>query len=364
MSAKQNIEFKKIKIIVYVGVLIGLIITLAILSKEILAPLIFAFIIAIVLSPICNYLENKGLSRVGSVVLTYVALGLTTSIVLVLVSFIFADIYADLPSIKSDLANGFSILQEKLSDFLNVKEKKISQFFQTESSNIVNPLFNILELTLSHLGKILSGLFLMLIFSFFFLLYRDGISYLFFYKNSKDSNNFVRDFAYMIRAYVNGVLLVSLLIGTFNSISLWLIGIDYAFFWGYLSGILIIIPYIGTIVGGLLPFLYALTTTETIWQPAAVLIFYLMIQQLEGNFITPKIIGDKINVNPFTIILSMLFGGLIWGIAGVILAIPASGALRIFLLQYASTYKMGLLISNNLYNIEEYLEKKKNTPQA
>ena len=112
-----------------------------------------------------------------------------------------------------------------------------------------------------------------------------------------------------------------LILGVLNSFGLWLIGIDYPVFWGFLGAFLAIIPYIGTAIGGLLPFLYALATTSTLWQPMAVIGWFVLVQQIEGNLITPKVLGSSVKVNPFAAIFALFFGGYLWGIPGLILAI-------------------------------------------
>ena len=103
---------------------------------------------------------------------------------------------------------------------------------------------------------------------------------------------------------------------------LWLIGVPYPFFWGFLAGFLEIIPYVGTTIGGLLPLTYMLMVSDSLWQPLAVLVWYIIVQQLEGNLISPNVMGSSIKVNPLFIIMGLFLGGFIWGVSGMILALP------------------------------------------
>src|SRR5690606_29821586 len=105
------------------------------------------------------------------------------------------------------------------------------------------------------------------------LYYRKGIrTVLFKNKNAaqqKDLSALITEVLDVIRSYAGSMLIVIGILGIVNSIGLWIIGIDYPFFWGILAGVLVVIPYIGTTLGGVLPFLYALATTDTVWQPLA-----------------------------------------------------------------------------------------------
>jgi predicted PurR-regulated permease PerM len=110
-----------------------------------------------------------------------------------------------------------------------------------------------------------------------------------------------------------------------------LLGIDHAIFFGILSGILTIIPYIGIFIGALFPVIMALLTKDSMWYPAGVVIIFTIVQFIEGNFITPRITGSRVSINALAAIVALLIGGKILGIAGMILAVPALGIIKIIL---------------------------------
>jgi predicted PurR-regulated permease PerM len=109
------------------------------------------------------------------------------------------------------------------------------------------------------------------------------------------------------------------------------LGIDHAIFFGILSGVLTIIPYIGIIIGALFPLIMALITKDSLWYAVGVVIVFTVVQFLEGNFITPRITGSKVSINALAAIIALVIGGKILGVAGMILAIPAIGVLKIVL---------------------------------
>src|SRR5690606_14260515 len=107
-----------------------------------------------------------------------------------------------------------------------------------------------------------------------------------------------------------------------NSAGLWIIGIDNPFLFGFLAAILAIVPYIGTLVGASIPVLYAFMTADSLWVPVSVIILFYVIQLVESNFLSPKIVGSSLNLNALGAILSLLIGAAVWGIAGMILFLP------------------------------------------
>ena len=138
------------------------------------------------------------------------------------------------------------------------------------------------------------------------------------------------------------------ILAVLNSIGLLIIGIKYAVFWGVLAALLSIIPYIGTTLGGTLPFLYAVATAGNWWQPLTVVALYAFIQQIEGNIITPKVVGNSVSINPMVALLAIILGGFIWGIAGIILAIPITGVVKILLDHNPRTRSFGFLLGTQM----------------
>ena len=139
------------------------------------------------------------------------------------------------------------------------------------------------------------------------------------------------DIENVVKGYISGLLLVTIIVAVLNSVGLLVLGIDHAIFFGILSGLLTIIPYIGIFIGAFLPVVMALLTKDSLWYPAGVIIVFSVVQFLEGNFITPRITGSKVSVNALAAIVALLIGGKIMGIAGMILAVPALGIIKILL---------------------------------
>ncbi len=143
-----------------------------------------------------------------------------------------------------------------------------------------------------------------------------------------------------------------------SSAGLAIIGIRHALFWGFLAATLAIIPYVGTFLGGLLPFLYALATASHSWQPVAVVILFGTVQALEGNLITPNVVGSTVKVNPLAAIVALLVGAKIWGIAGMVLSLPATALLKEYLKQFDTWKPVGFLLSDEIAEDHDTIKKR------
>lgn len=196
---------------------------------------------------------------------------------------------------------------------------------------------------------------------FFFLLYRDHlvnvlISIFRDADPSEVKSQLIR-LRKVVLNYISGVGKVMVILAVLNITAYSLIGVEHAVFFGIIGAILNIIPYVGPFIGALLPMSYALLTMDNLLSPLLILAAYQAIQLLEGNFLTPKIVGSQVNLNAFLTFLGLLLGASIWGVAGMILIIPILAILREIFDLSDSTKPYALLLG------EEIKEKKPEPPQ-
>jgi len=266
-----------------------------------------------------------------------------------------------LPSISKGVQGGLDKIINKANEilpFLNLEKEQVLS--GDASKNLEGPLRFISQGLLST-TEILAAFGFTIIYSFFLLFYRESIKNFIIFQFEKSARSDIKEtlskIKETIQSYIGGLGLVVVILSVLNSIGLSLIGIDHAIFWGVLAGILAIIPYIGTMLGGFLPFIYALSTAEASWQPYAVVVYYMVIQQVEGNFITPKIVGDKVDINPLFAILSIVFFASFWGVAGIILALPIISIAKIILSNFENTLPYAVLMSSDVSNKKGHFKK-------
>src|SRR5688572_24923921 len=309
-------------------IVIALSITATILASDIVVPLAFAGFLAIVMLPLVKKLERRNLGTGLSITIVLAV----TVVALALFMWLIVD---QVVGLINDLPN----LQAKLQTFVDQTSNTLRRDFGISTSEQNKFLGESMRTVGVYLGDVListtntlSILIQIPIYIFLILIYRDKFK-AFFISVTPGDNEFIwkKDMERVVQGYISGLTLVTLIIASLNCIGLLALGIDHAIFFGILSGVLTIIPYIGIIIGALFPVIMALITKDNIWYTIGVIIVFAVVQFLEGNFITPRITGSKVSINALAAIIALVIGGKILGIAGMILAVPAIGVLKILL---------------------------------
>lgn len=312
---------------------IALTITAIILTRNIIIPIAFAALFAVVLNPVASRIEK----RTGRILAITIVLVVALILLALLIWFIvgqLTNLAASLPGLEEK----FFAIVKNASDFIYV-ELGVSTDEQTVmlQDGLKNLSTYVGEVVLS--TSYLAYFFIQVpIYIFLFLLYRDKFREFFLSFTATGDMQWKKDVEGVVRGYISGLTIVVLIAGALNSIGLLILGIDHAIFFGFLSGALTLIPYVGITIGATLPALFALVTKDSLWYPVGVIAVHAGVQFLEGNFITPKVTGSRISVNALAAILALLIGGQLLGIAGMILAVPAVGILKI-LMSTSRTFK-------------------------
>lgn len=152
--------------------------------------------------------------------------------------------------------------------------------------------------------------------------------------------NLFKEIHFVLKAYIHGQLLLSVLMAFLVFIGMWIMDIPYPLVIGLLAGVVEVVPIIGPIIGAVPPILLGLLQGSSVM--IQVIIFYVVVQQLDSHFIMPKLMGSIIEVHPVAIIAGVLIGGSLKGILGMMIAVPAVAVLQILLrhMWYYDRYKV------------------------
>ncbi len=345
--------------IAYAMIVIALLVYLMIIAKFIIVPLIFAALLSIMVQPICNFLEPYIRLKVPVILLAFLVILIPLSGIITFFSYQLGDVLLNMPAITDKLQHTSELLFNWLDNNFGISRADIWEWFQANFSKVLDSPLKLFKGGITSGTALLVNVLMVLVFMFFMLLYRGAIKNFillqFKDKRREQGRQILQQIQWLVRNYLYGLLTVILILAFLNSIGLWIIGVGYPVFWASLAAILSIIPYIGTTIGGLLPFMYAIATLDTWWQPLSVVALYFSIQQLEGNLITPYVVGSNVKINPFIAILSLLIGGYIWGLAGIVLGIPLAAILKLIFDNVDSLKPFGVLMSNDLHKQEERL---------
>ena len=319
----------------YTTILFGAVLTVyaLIVAKSILIPLSLAFVFALLLSPLCYRMEQKRIPRsIASVICILLLIGLIAGIGYMLGMQV-DSMATELPELNVRVNQKLDDVQSFFENRFGIDQSEQSVYFRRAINNFLENSGAIYQATFSLTAGILNYLVVIPIALFFMIYYRSFFKEFMYRLTPRQQHDrmerILEQIQRVMQDYILGLFMVIAIVAALNIIGLSFVGIRYAVFFGFLAALLTIIPYIGIFLGSLLPILYTLITTDSLFYPFAVAVVFGMVQFMEGNFITPTVVGNKVQLNPFAAILALLVGGAIWGPAGMILFIPFMAMLKV-----------------------------------
>lgn len=314
-----------------------------------------SFLLALLLNPLVKWMRRK--SRVPAMLAIFLALLLVGGVVLSLL-FVIALQLRDFSADWQEVSTRFTSWMEHLRTYIETRWG----ISQAEQERYLQVLVNNPEKNLSILnqiassggqffGGLLASLSLIPIYTFFMLYYKERMRrFLFAIIAPAFRGNLKRilgKLQHVVFRYILGMLLVFLVVSALDTAVLFAFGMDNALLFGVLAGLLNFIPYIGTALGGLIPMAVALITQDSLWYPLGIGLCFWGVQLLENNVITPLVVGDQVSLNAFTIILVLVVGGMLWGAAGMVLAIPYAAIVKCVLEEVPGGKPWALLIGDD-----------------
>lgn len=283
--------------------------------REIIVSIFIAYIIMAALLPLVEFLRKKGMPKMPAVLLTYFSVLIAVFLlILPLVPFVAAQVQA---------------LAKNLPDFIDrsagtlgfsVDQKEVESYITSELQNLGKGAVNITT-------KVFGGLFstiTIFVVSLYLLLYEDNFKKFLaslFHRDSREKALKTLDqINFKLGAWLRGQLQLSVFIGFFSWIGLSILGIPYALPLALIAGILEVIPTIGPILSAIPAVIVALTISPTL--ALMVIGLYVIIQAVENQFLVPKVMQIAVGLNPVVVILAIMIGANLMGVAGALLAIP------------------------------------------
>ncbi|HXR82849.1 MAG TPA: AI-2E family transporter [Hanamia sp.] len=299
---------------------------LAILGKNVLSPLLFAFLFALLLLPLANFLQNRlRFSRAIASIVSVLIFLFSISVIIYLLSSQIADLSREWPLLINQITILFHDLQQWLERTFHINLQRQAEYIQNTTSQVLNSSGSILEKTVLSVSSVLLLLVFTLIYTFFLLLYRRLLMRFIVSAFTEKYIAVIHDIAeqikYIVRKYITGLFFEMAIVVSIACIIFWLLGIKYVFLLGLLVGVLNVIPYVGIFTA---LFISVSITFATLDAKHAfyVAIGVVCIHLTDSNFLMPKIVGSQVKINPMIIILGVVIGEMLWGIAGMFLAVP------------------------------------------
>ena len=358
---------------IFIGILILYLITIIFNKFSILgytlSSIIIAIIFAYIIDPIVNFLERKGVKRQFGVIIVYISVFLIFAILIISVipktineiSNLLTSLPGMVDTLTKNVNNFLTEIFAKFNielpeNFIDVyKESNPKVEGDVETPQIVSNILNSMTKTINDLvakaqGSLmgsLSGLFskvygaltsafrlvLIIIFSFYFSVDKEKFTL----KVKKSIPNKYRDdLAFLanridvaLQQFIRGRMLMAIFVGILTMIYLLILSVDFAIIIGLITCVADIIPYVGPLLGCVPAVLFALVDSpaKAFW----VLVLFLVVQWVENNILAPKLIGDSTGLNPLLILISIIIGGGIFGVWGMVISVPITSIICILI---------------------------------
>ena len=302
--------------------------------KFYLTPLTLGILFAYLLFPIANFFEKHHVPRI---IANLISIIVGLSIIYGVGFFIFRQFKVflnDLPGLKHQASSNISVMFSGIEDSFDIETgelkvevtKLIQDFFESPGETW--------QAAFGATFNTLFTIFIMPVYIFFLLYYRDKFRHFILMivpaNRHAVADRIINEANRVTVRYMTGVFIVVSILFVANSVGFLIIGLDYAILLGAIAAIMNFIPYYGTILGYSFPLFFAMFVMDSPIYAFWVIIQFIIVQFSENNILTPNIVGSHVNINPFMIILGITFGGVIWGVPGMFIAVPVITVLRVF----------------------------------
>lgn len=332
------------------GSLLVLILLLAIFysTQSVIVPLLFSILISIMLYPLARFFERLRLGKAFSALLSVIVAIVVISGVGWFIVYESILIGRDASAITGKVLSVLERLEIWAQDTFGIERNQVMDQLREQGNKALENAGSMITSTFGSIGSTLASAILVPLFSFFLLYYRVFFREFFFKafnsvpkQKVNDTLNRIYD---VVQSYFLGLITVMGIVAVLNTAGLMVMGIEYAWFFGTLASLLMLLPYIGIAIGSILPALFALAVKDSAWYAVGVIAWFQVVQFLEGNIITPNIVGSKVSINPLMAIISILLGGMLFGFAGLILALPFIATVKVIFDAVPSMEAYGFLI--------------------
>lgn len=340
-------------------VLLGLVLVIALLyvGQHIIVPVLLSLLLAILLRPVVIFLTKKAhfphviavLVAVLMFVLLFLAIG-------IFVAWQVSELADDWNSIKENLNTHYHNLQQWVKQRFNISYLDQKKYIQQATKDVNSG--GELGSTLTSFSGIVMNFFLVPIYTFLFLLYRNlfliflsklvGAAY------QVKLKNILHQVKTAVQSFLVGLLIEMGIVSTLTTVGLMIVGVEYALLLGVITGLLNMIPYIGILIAAGLSILATLTSSTDISIIVGVVIVNVTVQLLDNNILIPMIVSSKVKINALVSIVGIIAGGAIAGVAGMFLAIPFIAILKVVFDRVKELEPWGFLMGDDLPKTSEW----------
>ena len=319
-------------------------------SQGLLAPLVFAIVLALIVLPMARKMENLIKNRGVSSFLSTLLVLIFSLLFLSLCSMQIQNFFNDWPTIKEAMAPKVEEFKTFLFEHTLLDKNSLQEYYPSGSIPFTGEEVNEGAKALSFLRSSLNfiGTYLItFIYTFFLLYYRSHFKkFLLSFFESQDrskAGEVIETSAGKVQDYLVGRLILMAILAVFYSIGLGFSGVDNFLLVGVIASILTLIPWIGNIIGFAMAMVFGYLTSGDINVLWGIVITFTVSQFVESYILQPYVVGDKVGLHPFFVILFVMLGGAVWGLVGMVLAIPVMAMITVILQNVGPLKPLGFL---------------------
>lgn len=323
-------------------------------AKAFLAPLVTAFILALLMIPVSRWLEKKKWSKlIASLISTLMLLLISISFVAV-VLYQVTSFVEDWETIKSNVLPKIEQLEMSLYEHTSIEKEQVEAYKEENDITSIISTNGAGQKAVDLLNGVLTFItdyLLVFIYVFFLVYYRSRfkqfILMLFSKEQQDETSRLLSEITQVGQDYLKGKLILILFLCVLYSIGLGLSGVHNFILVSVIAAVLTLIPYLGNMIGMLLAISFGFVIDGEVSVLIGILITFTVVQFVESYIFEPYVVGDKVDLHPFFVILAIIVGNYIWGIIGMILAIPVLGIINVILYHIDALKPFAYLLSNN-----------------
>lgn len=302
-------------------------------GRDIFIPVSFALLISFVLYPVCAWMEKKGIGRTLATLIAMFMLMILLLLVVALLVYQFARFVNEWPALQEKFNSAVQDLSIFLINVAGITLEQQKEWINSMSSQSGAGVLMFLRNAISASAVSAVMIILIPVYAVLILIYRRHwvriVHHIFPDEDSNTLNSVISMTVTTYYNFIKGMAVVYLLVGILNSIGLLVLGIPHAILFGFIASVLTFVPYVGIMVGSLLPIAIAWITFDSVWYPVGIIAVFAVVQYLEANVIFPIAVSKRLNVNTLVMLIAIFAGGVLWGMAGMILFVPFVGIVKL-----------------------------------
>jgi len=330
------------------------------IAKPVLVPLAFALVLSMLLIPLSRRMEKAGVNRALAVVVCILLLLLTVATIVGLLSWQLSSLMDEMSNIEQRLDSMLRKVQQFISAHTGINKNQQKEMVEQVNKGGAESLLS--QITSTIMGGLVNVI-LVLVYIFMLMYFRNHL--MTFIKKAVPVTqrgnvaDMVRCAGDVSQQYLIGLSQMIVTLWIMYSIGFSIAGVKYAIFFAILCGTLEIIPFIGNLTGTAITVMMGVVQGGDFKVIGGVLITYALVQFIQSYILEPLVVGRGVNLNPLFTIVGIVIGEAVWGIPGMVLAVPVFGMIKIFCDNFDSLKPYGYLLGceEKAKNSEGMLEK-------